>query len=160
MIVMLDRQKIGVTPLELDIAAGEHAIVLVDGGTRVGERQVKILAGSTVEVTVPVVYPPDNPKYIPPPPPSRVVPIALFVGAGAVLAVTPYMFYLGQKGDSPKDRYEYPYANGTGLALVGVSAAAVGVGIWLWLREPRERESAPVATISPGGGYFGWQGRF
>jgi hypothetical protein len=160
MIVMLDRQKIGVTPLELDIAAGDHSIVLVDGGTVVGERQIKILTGSTVEVTVPVVYPPDNPKYIPPPPPNRTVSYALFGGAGVALVASVYMFYLGQQGDGPKDQFEYPYANRTGFTLVGVGAAAIGAGIWLWIREPRERDSAPVATISPSGGYFGWQGRF
>src|SRR5690606_26089296 len=50
LIVMLDGAKIGVTPLERDLAAGPHAIVLIDGETRVGERTVQITAGATAEV--------------------------------------------------------------------------------------------------------------
>ena len=135
MIVMLDGQKIGVTPIDRDIAVGEHAIVLVDGGTQVGERQVKILSGATVEVTVPVVYPPTNPKYRPPPDPSRVPPVLCWVGGGLLLGGSGVMFYLGQQGgpDHPDDKYRYRGATPTGVGLAAAGAAAIGVGIWLWV---------------------------
>jgi hypothetical protein len=162
MIVMLDGSAIGITPIERDIAVGEHTVVLVNDGVRVGERAVKIVAGAILEETIPISYSPTNVRYHPSPGPSRVVPMALFGGAGVALAVSPYMFYLGRQGgpDRPDDRYRYPNANRIGFMLVGAGAAAIGVGMWLWLREPRERDSAPVAAISPGGGYFGWQERF
>ncbi|HWO19389.1 MAG TPA: PEGA domain-containing protein [Kofleriaceae bacterium] len=162
MIVMLDGGKVGVTPMERDIAAGEHTIVLVDGGTRVGERKIKILSGATIEVTMPVVYPTNDPKYVPPPKPSRIPPIACWVGGGLMLAGSGFAFYLGQKGgpDHREDPYIYRGATPTGFALVGTGAVAIGVGVWLWMRGSKEMESAPVAVVSSGGGYVGWQGRF
>jgi hypothetical protein len=160
MIVMLDGVQIGVTPIERDIAAGPHKIVLVSGGTEVGQREIQIPAGSTVEVTIPVVYPPGDDRLPPPPAPSRVPPVLCWVGGGLALAASGYMFHLGQKGgaDDPDDPYEYPQATKTGFALAGAGAAAIGVGVWLWVRG--SRESAPVASIGPGGGYLAWQGRF
>ncbi len=164
-IVMLDGVKIGVTPIERDIAAGSHTVVLVSGGTQVGQRDIQIPAGATVEVTIPVVYPRDDrpPPPPPSPPPSRVPSVLCWVGGGLAFAGSAYMFYLGQKGgpDHPEDPYEYPHATKTGFALAGAGAAAIGVGVWLWVRDSRDsQESAPVAALGPGGGYLGWQGRF
>lgn len=161
MIVMLDGVKVGVTPLDRDIAAGPHTIVLVSGGTTVGERIVELEAGSTVELTIPVVYPAERPPPPPPPPdPSRLPPVLCWAGGGLALAGSAYLFYLGQQGgpDHPEDRFVYPYATRTGIAVAGAGVAAIGVGVWLWLRG--SRESAPIAAAGPGGGYLGWQGRF
>jgi tetratricopeptide (TPR) repeat protein len=160
--VMLDGVKIGATPLEREVAAGGHMVALVDRGRLVGEQKVEVGEGAVAEVTMPVVYPPDDANAIPSSKPSRTLSIALFGGASTALVASAYFFYLGQHGGSghPEERYRYPYANGTALALVGVGAAAIGVGIWLWLREPRHQESAPVAAISADGSYLGWQGRF
>jgi hypothetical protein len=166
MIVMLDGQKIGVTPIERDIAAGEHTIVLVDGGTRVGERKVQIPEGATIEVTMPVVYPPDNPKFRTPPEPSRVPPVLCWVGGGLLFGGSGVAFYLGQKGglDHPNDKYIYRGATPTGVGLAAAGVAAIGIGVWLWVRGSGESSessgAAPVAAIGPGGGYLGWQGRF
>lgn len=157
MIVMLDGNKVGVTPLERDIAVGEHSIVLVDGGTQVGERKIKILAGATAEFTMPVVYPPNNPKYIPPVEPSRLPPILCWVGGALLAGGSGVAFYYGQKG-WPPDKYSYPGTMAAGFALAGASAAAVGVGVWFWVRG--SRETAPIAAVGPGGGYLGWSGRF
>lgn len=157
MIVMLDGQKVGVTPMERDIAAGEHSVVLVDGGTRVGERKVQIPEGATIEVTMPVVYPPDSPQYRPPPEPSRLFPIVLFGVGGVAIGGGAFGLYLGQKGGH-EDPYVYRGATPLGIAGLSVGAAAIGAGIWLWWRG--SYESAPVAMILPGEGYLGWQGRF
>jgi hypothetical protein len=159
--VMLDGVKIGVTPIERELAAGTHTIVLVDGGMLVGERKVEIDADKVVELTIPVEYQRDDARNRPPPSgPSRVLPVALFAGGGLALAVSGYMFYLGGQGGKahPEDPFEYPYATGTGVALVGIGAAAIGVGAWLWVRG--SRESVPIAAVGSGGVYFGWQGRF
>ncbi|HSK02995.1 MAG TPA: PEGA domain-containing protein [Kofleriaceae bacterium] len=160
MIVMLDGVKIGVTPIDRDIAAGSHKIVLFSGATEVGQREIQVPAGSIVEVTIPVVYPPGDDRRPPPSSPSRVPPVLCWVGGGLALAASGYMFHLGQKGgaDNPEDPYDYPHATKTGFALAGAGAAAIGVGVWLWVRG--SRESAPVASIGPGGGYLAWQGRF
>jgi hypothetical protein len=159
MIVMLDGSKIGVTPIDRDLAAGPHKVVLVSGNTQVGERTVQIPAGATIEVTMPVVYPPEDARYQPPAP-SHLASVLLWAGGGLALAGSGVGFYLGQKGGSD-DKYIYPGATATGLVLAGVGVAAVGVGVWLWVRDSREsRESAPIASIGPGGGYLGWHGRF
>ncbi|HWO19387.1 MAG TPA: PEGA domain-containing protein [Kofleriaceae bacterium] len=159
-VVMIDGVKIGVTPLEHEFAAGEHTIVLVDGGTRVGERKIKILSDATIEVTMPVVYPTDDPRYVPPPEPSRAVPISLFAGAGILLVGSGLMLYLGEQGGEahPEDKYRYRGATPAGFALAGAGAVAIGVGIWFWVRG--SRESAPVVAIGAGEGYLGWSGRF
>jgi hypothetical protein len=158
MIVMLDGGRIGVTPMERDIAAGEHTIVLVDGGTRVGERKIKILAGATIEVTMPVVYPPDDVRYRPPPEdPSRLLPVLCWVGgAGAIVGGAVSLYYGSKSG--PDEKYVYTGATPGGVALVSAGALSIGVGVWLWMRG--SRESAPIAAISPEGSYFGWHGRF
>jgi len=148
---MLDGAKIGATPIDREVAAGAHMVSLVYRDRLMGEQRVEVDANEVAEVTIPVVLTES---------PSRTVSYALFGVASVALVVSGYMFYLGQQGDGPKDQFEYPYANRTGLVLVGVGAAAIGAGIWLWIREPRERSSAPVAAITSGGGYFGWQGRF
>jgi hypothetical protein len=162
MIVMLDGVKIGVTPLERDLAAGPHDIVLVDGGARVGERRIEIAAGAVVELTMPVARPQADrlPPPPPPPGPSRVAPVLCWIGGGLALGGSAYLFYLGQKGgpDHPEDPYTYPYATTTGFVVAGAGVVAIGVGVWLWVRG--SRESAPVVTMGSGGGYFGWQGRF
>ena len=166
LIVMLDGAKIGVTPLERDIASGEHTLVIVDGGTRVGERRVKILAGATIEVTMTPEYPRNDLRRPPPPPgPSRAVPILLITGGVLALGGGGFGLYLGQKGgpDHPEDPYIYKGATPAGIAGISVGAVAIGVGIWQWRRASRgrpPRESSPVAVISSHGSYFGWQGKF
>lgn len=154
--VMLDGVKIGVTPIERELAAGAHNIVLVEGGRLVGERKVEIGAGEVVEVTMPVEQPDRDSRQGP----SRVAPVLLWVGGGLALAGSGIAFYFGQQGgeDHPDDLYVYRGATATGFVLAGVGATAIGVGAWWWMRG--SRESAPVAAIGSGGGYLGWQGRF
>ncbi len=157
MIVMLDGMKVGVTPLDRDIAAGPHSIVLVSGGTKVGDRIIEIEAGSELEVTIPVVYPRDTPPPPPPVGPSRVPPVLCWVGGAGAIAGGAVALYYGNKS-GPDEKYVYPGATAAGVALVSAGAVSIGVGVWLWVRG--SRESAPVATIGPGGGYLGWHGRF
>jgi len=156
--VMLDGEKIGVTPIERELAAGAHSITLVHDGKLVGERKVEIDAGAVAEVTIPVDLSRGDVSQRGGS--SRLAPVLLWVGGGLALAGSSVGFYLGQQGgpDHPDDLYVYPGATTTGFVLAGVGAASVGVGIWLWVRG--SRESAPVAAIGDGGGYLGWQGRF
>ncbi|HWU89757.1 MAG TPA: PEGA domain-containing protein [Kofleriaceae bacterium] len=156
LIVMLDSVKVGVTPLERDLAAGSHSIVLIDGGTRVGERTVQIPTGATVDVAMAAEYPSDDPRR-PLPPPSRTVPVVLFAGGAAAIAGSTIAFYLGQK-DGPDEKYIYRGATAAGIAIAATGVVSIGAGIWLWRRGTRE--SMPIAAISSRGGYFGWQGSF
>ena len=156
-VVMVDGVKVGVTPIEHELAAGTHTIVLVDRGMLVGERKIEIGADAVVEVTMPVERPDRVPQQKGP---SRLAPALLWAGGGLALAGSGVAFYLGQQGgpDHPEDRWVYRGATTTGYVLAGAGAASIGVGIWLWVRG--SRESAPIAAIGPGGSYLGWQRRF
>lgn len=156
-VVMLDGNKIGVTPVERELPAGAHTITLVDGETLVGERKVEISANETADLTVTV----ERPWRVPQPQgASRVAPMLAWTGGGLALMSSGFAFYYGQKGgaDHPDDKYRYPGATAAGVVLAGAGVAAIGVGVWLWRRE--SREPAPVAVVGPSGGYIGWQGRF
>ena len=155
--VLIDGTKVGVTPLERELTTGPHTIVLVDRGMLVGERKVEIVEGEAVEVTMPVEYPA---SAAPQRGPSRVAPVLLWAGGGLALAGSGIAFYYGQKGgpEHPEDPYIYRGATPAGYVLAGAGAVAISVGIWLWVRG--SRESAPIASIGPGGGHVGWQGRF
>ncbi len=155
--VMIDGTKVGVTPIERELATGPHTIALVDRGMLVGEREVEIGEGAVVEVTMPVVYLRDDRPHPPSRGPSRVLPVALFVVGGLGIGGGVFGLYLGQKGGH-EDRYVYEGATPAGIAGLAAGAAAIGAGVWFWVRG--SRESAPVALASPGGGYLGWQGRF
>jgi hypothetical protein len=146
-----------VTPLERELAAGSHTIVLVDRGMLVGESKVEVFEGDVLEMTMPVEYPA---SAAPQRGPSRVPPVLLWAGGGLALAGSGVAFYFGQKGgpEHPEDPYIYRGATTTGYVLAGAGAAAIGVGVWLWVRG--SRESAPTASIGPGGAHVGWQGRF
>jgi tetratricopeptide (TPR) repeat protein len=155
--VMIDGTKVGVTPLERELAAGSHTIVLVDRGMLVGESKVEVFDGDVLEMTIPVEYPA---SAAPQRGPSRVAPVLLWAGGGLALAGSGVAFYYGQKGgpDHPEDPYIYRGATTTGYVLAGAGAAAISAGVWLWVRG--SRESAPIVSIGPGGGQLGWQGRF
>lgn len=160
LVVMLDGVKIGITPIERDIASGPHTLTLFNGSARVGERKVQIAAGAEIEVTMDGRTPIDGGGPTSSSGPSRILPIALFAGGGLLLATSGYMFYLGQQGgpDHPEDEFTYPYATRAGFLSAGLGAVAIGVGAWFWVRG--SRESAPAVALTPSGGYFGWQGRF
>jgi hypothetical protein len=89
-----------------------------------------------------------------------VAPISCWVGGALLLSGSAFLFYLGGKGgsDDHNEKYRYRGATAAAFAVGGAGAVAIGVGVWLWMRG--SRESAPVASVGPGGGYLGWSGRF
>ena len=89
--------------------------------------------------------------------PSKAFPAVLVIGGAAALAAGGVEIYLGTR-DGPDVKTIYPNATPIGGALIGVGAVMVGVGIYLWTRGPKE--SAPVATLTPDGGFVGWAGTF
>jgi hypothetical protein len=90
-------------------------------------------------------------------PGSHVLP-AVVLGAGIVgIGASAGFFYYGAKG-GPTEKYNYPDATAWGIGLAVVGAGATLGGVMLWRQA--DTTSAPVAAISPHGGYFGWITRF
>jgi hypothetical protein len=156
MTVLLDNENIGVTPLERELPAGEHHVVLMHRGEKVGERTIKIHAEAAAEITMPVTLPAgDNGDDGSP---SRVVPGVLLGVGGVAVATGIVLYFTSETDDGTKPTYRDTKPLGIGVAAGGVAVAAVGA--WLWVRAGRSSDSAPVATINSHGGVVGWSRAF
>jgi hypothetical protein len=148
MTVVLDKQEIGVTPLERDVAAGPHRIVLTHLGTRVGSRKVDVIENENTELEIDASEPER---------PSRLGPLALAAGGVAAIGVGAGFLYFGSLG-GPNQKFNYTDSTPIGIGFLAVGiGAAVGGSILLLTSGA---SSAPVAALTPGGGYVGWVGRF
>lgn len=162
LVVMLDGANIGLTPLEVDVPPGTHAVALVRDGKEVGSTSVEVKAGDITDVVVPIksVAPPPPP----PPPPayevehhsSIVSKLLVVTGAGAI-AVGGVFVYYGHK-NGPNDPLIYPDANAQGIVIASVGGAALITGLVLLWRG--SSTNGPTASISSGGTMIGWAGRF
>lgn len=156
MTVLLDNENIGVTPLEREVPAGEHKIVLMRRGRQVGERTLNVHADVTAEITIPVTIPEDVDTREAAP--SRLVP-GLVLGVGGIAVATGVVLYLkSETDDGTQPTYRDTRPLGIGVAAGGVALAATGA--WLWVRAGRSPDSAPVATIHSHGGIVGWSRAF
>lgn len=147
--VLLDNEAIGVTPVERDVAVGEHVVKLVRGGRTIGRKKFTVQAGSMLEVDVPVTAEID-------PEPSRVLPKFLMV-VGIAGMVTGGFLYASTEESSGVDRF---YTDRRPAALgVGAGGAVVfGLGVVLWVRS--SPSSSPSVALTPNGVYAGWAGTF
>jgi hypothetical protein len=151
--VILDNENIGITPVEREVPAGIHTIVLMSSGRKVAERTLKIQPEVTAEIMMPVTMPIDEPHESP----SRVVP-GLLLGVGGTAVVAGAILYLTSDVDDGT-KFEY-YDNrpvGIGVAAGGIALAAVGT--YLWFRTGN-RDSTPVVAIDHEGGVVGWSRAF
>ncbi len=157
--VLLDNENIGVTPLEREVAAGPHKLVLMHRGQRVGEKQVKITSDVTAEIKIPVVLPPE---------PSTTVrqgrsPLlgGLVMGLGGAALAAGIALYVTSEEDTGEKLY-YRDTKPLGIGLAAGGAVVAGLGVWLWLRARGgdETTSAPVVSIHHGGGMLGWARAF
>jgi hypothetical protein len=151
MTVLLDNENIGVTPLEREVPAGEHTIVLMHRGRKVGERKLKIHAEVTAEINIPVTIPKDEPTR------SRVVPGLVLGTGGVALTAGVLLFVTSEIDDGTKPTYRDTKPLGIGVAAGG--AVLVGIGAWLWLRGG-PKESTPIVAIDRAGGMVGWARAF
>jgi hypothetical protein len=155
MTVILDNQNIGITPLEREIPAGPHTIVLMWRGRKVAERTLEIDPEVTAEITMTATLPID-----PPPrrdPPSRVLPgITLAVGGTAIVAGA-LLYFTSDVDDGTKPRYRDDKPVGIGLAAGGAALVAAGA-LW-WLRHGKT-DSQPTVAIDRDAGYVGWTRAF
>ncbi len=152
MTVLLDNENIGSTPLEREVPAGPHSIVLMRNGKKVGERSLKIHPEVTAEITIPVTIL-DEPAA--PPQPSRVLPGLAFGLGSAALVAGGTLFFTSETDDGTQLYYRDTRLLGAGVAAGGL--VLTGIGAWLWLKSgPRDSASAaPVASVGPRGASIG-----
>ncbi|HEX5064219.1 MAG TPA: PEGA domain-containing protein [Kofleriaceae bacterium] len=149
--VMLDNQNVGITPLEREVAAGSHTIVLMSKGRKVGERTLKLQPEMTAEITMPVVIPPDEDR------PSKVLPGVILAVGGIAIATGAVLYFTSEVDDGTKPMYRDSKPPAIGIAAGGVALAAIGT--YLWFRTGTS-DSTPVAAIDQHGGYIGWARAF
>ena len=152
--VILDNENIGITPLEREVPAGTHTVVLMWRGRKVGERTIRIEPEVTAEIMVPVTIPAiAEPREAP----SRVLPgLTLAVGGAAVVAGA-ILYFTSDVDDGTKPTYRDSRPVGIGVAAGGAALAAVGAYWWLRTGTP---DSSPVVALGAGGGYVGWTRAF
>jgi len=156
MTVLLDNENIGVTPIEREMPVGNHHIVLVHRGQRVGERALKVQPDVTAEITIPVTMPKDTPETGGEEA-SKVVPGLVLGLGGAAIATGAVLYFTSEVDDGSKPMYRDTKPLGLGVAAGGVVLASLGA--YLWLRSG-PTDSTPVATIDRHGGIIGWARAF
>jgi len=145
--VMLDNENIGITPLERDVPAGEHKIVLIRYGQKVGERNVKISTDAVADITM-SAQAAEQPSR-----PSQVVP-AMLLGLGGVTVIGGAVLYLTSETDDGSQPY-YRDTRPAGIAMGIGGVILAGVGAYLLVTSGHS-ESAPVAAIDRNGAIVGW----
>ena len=149
--VMLDNEHIGITPLEREVPAGDHKIVLMKSGRKVGERTVKIQRDVAADITIPV-----RDSYEPPAPPSQAFP-SLLIGLGGVAVIGGAVLFITSETDDGSKPY-YRETRPAGVAFGALGLVMAGVGAYLFARNAGD--SAPIAVIDRHGGMIGWAGIF
>jgi hypothetical protein len=148
--VLVDGKPAGVTPLDYELAPGDHQITISHPSREPEARQVTIRGGETTMLDVPMAAPAE-------PPPSRVFP-AVLMGTGAALVVTGAVMLAIDEDPSPNGPPQIRNTGPAGLALGVTGGIALGFGAYLWFRH--SDRATPVAAISHDGAYVGWLQRF
>jgi hypothetical protein len=150
LVVQLDGHELGTTPLERDVAAGTHRLVLVQDGHKVAARKVAVAANTTTTVQLEAGAVEDSHR-------SRLWPsVLLGTGIAALAAGSIYLYY-GSLG-GPDQKYTYPDSTPIGIGFVAVGVGATISGAILLAQSGGS--SGPVAALAPRGGYVGWWTRF
>lgn len=147
----IDGKPAGSTPLEQDIAPGDHEIVVTRNRHRAEKRQIQIKPGETSSIEVALAELHDQPK-------GTLLPVVT-MGAGVAMIVTGGVLFAIDQDKGPDEpefiRNTAPW--GIGIGIGGV--LAVGGG-YLWYRTTKNHESRPVAAVSRTGSFVGWAGSF
>lgn len=152
--VLLDNENVGVTPLEREVPAGSHTIVLMHRGRRVGEKTVKVTADVTAEINIPVTLPADDDRGSS----DRRSPLVggLVMGLGGAALAAGVALYLTSETDTGEKLY-YRDTRPLGIGFMAGGAVVTGIGVWLWLRARGGTEdSAPVVSFTGDAGVMGW----
>jgi hypothetical protein len=158
LLVTMDGDALGVTPLDKEVPPGDHKLAITRDGKVLDQKDVTVTAGetATVEVHAPAEVAP------PPPPPevvvvrkSRAVPTIITAVGVAGIATGAVMIALG--GPTGASAYYMNYRT-PGYFVAGGGAAVAIVGAILFLHGGSS--STPTAALTPGGATVGWAGRF
>lgn len=160
MTVLLDNETIGVTPLEREVPAGQHTIVLMHRGQRVGERTLKLHPDVTAEITIPVTLPTETAQPGPRGEGSSPMLGGIVIGLGAATLAAGVALYLtSEEDDGTKLYYRDTKTLGIGVAAGG--AVIAGLGVWLYVRARGSAdESGPTVSVTPNQGVLGWSRAF
>lgn len=89
---------------------------------------------------------------------TRWQPLALLAAGGVALVAGGVMIAIDQDVDPTGPQSPNIRDTATGGVIIGLAgAAALGAGVFLWMRD---KQSAPVASVSGNGAFVGWAGRF
>ena len=149
LLVLVDNEAVGQTPVEKDLLPGRHRVVISQDGENVGEKLVEIEAGDTTRVTLTAHSASQTGR--------KIGSIALITAGFGLLVTAGVLVSYGTK-DGPTEMYVYDNATGIGLISGGVGLLGIVGGALLW---PRATQRAvPIAQVGPGGGLIGLAGRF
>jgi hypothetical protein len=159
--VLLDNATIGVTPVETDVAVGDHTLQLARDG-RVGDvKRIAVSGEAVTEVTLeaPTAAAPHDPR-IPERSessrPSRLLP-GLMIGLGVAAIGAGTALYLTSEEPTGQNRTYRDTKNlGIGVAAGGGALVITGVIIVL----ATKTKHAPTIAFTPGGATVGWAGSF
>lgn len=161
MLVMIDNEAAGVTPIVKDVPSGSHKVKVMRDSEVLDEREVTIVAGETAKVAIAVKERPKPKGEIKTVTTvvvrkSRVVPI-ITIGAGVAVGVTGAIMIAsgGPSGVNPtyRDLRTPGYFVAAGGGVIAI------VGAVLFIRGGTTQGPAVGAT-NTGTPTVGWQGRF
>lgn len=159
--VMVDGNPVGVTPLDYDLAPGNHQVSVVLDRYQVETRPAAIRVGETTLLDVPLVATSETPADKVTPSGGdgghvRKLPLALVIGGAAALGTGAVLIAIDED-PSPTGPLEIRNTAPLGVAVAVTGGVALAAGAWLYFHKSN---SAPVASVSRDGGYVGWFARF
>ena len=153
--VVLDNVNVGITPIQREVPAGQHTIVLMSKGRKVGERKLKIQPEVTAEITMPVEIPADKTVVVSSP--SYVLPGTLIAIGGAAVVAGVVLYATSDVDDGTKFKYYDNRPVGMGVGAGGLALTALGALLW---SHTGSKEPGPVVATDGKGGYVGWARAF
>ena len=158
---MIDNQAVGTTPVDHAIAFGTHTVVISRDGHVVGEKQIDVSPGATLDVDIPVAAPvapvPPRPVAVAPVEEHRSRAVVTLLGIGVAAIVTGAVLYA--KGGPTGQSYMYRDLRPAGAITAGGGLVLAIIGTVLLVRHPSP-SSAPDVALTSGGAIVGWTGSF
>jgi PEGA domain len=151
MLAQIDGHDLGTTPVERDVIAGNHRVVLVLRGHKVASQKVTVAVDDTTAVTLDADLEAARPSKLWPT-------VLLGVGVAAIITGSIYVYY-GELGGE-QQKFIYPESTPVGIGFLAVGVGATVGGAVLLAQAISSSSSGPVAAVTPQGGYVGWWTRF